>query len=180
MKKNEIKLIHLVAASTNGIIGSNDQIPWRAPDDLKRFKKLTLGHYCIVGRKTYDTIKHLKDRKFIVITRNPNQGDSKPYSGLTRVIDGVIFTSDLDSAIEMAKINAKVCKKDKVFIIGGGEIYKMTESRVDEVYLTRIHKEVELGDAFYKLPEGMKLDEIHHHTESNGLDTTYENYLRTH
>ena len=96
---------HIVAVSTNGVIGNGDDIPWHIPSDLKRFKEKTEGKCCIVGRKTYETIKHLKNRNFVVVTRTP-----------TTKTDNAVFVESIDAAVEYVKGKHSVC-----YIIGGAE-----------------------------------------------------------
>lgn len=143
MSKN-IDIVQIVARSKNNVIGNNGDLPWRLKEDLKFFKKNTMGHVCIVGRKTYDTIKHLTGRKFIVLTRN-----LEPGRGYIYVDDnGVIFTNDLDSAISSGKIATHTSGKSRLFIIGGGEIYRLTMPYANKLLVTEVNKDVE-GDATY-------------------------------
>lgn len=122
----------IVACSRNRVIGKNLQLPWRLPDDLKRFKELTLGHPVIMGRKTFESIgKPLPGRKNIVITRQKSFGP-----------DGVKTVSSLDEALEV------ISGVSEAFIIGGGEIYQMALSRADRIYLTWVDAEVD-GDAYF-------------------------------
>lgn len=132
------KFYHIVAVSTNGVIGDGDSIPWRIPTDLQYFKEKTSGKYCIVGRKTYDTIKHLKNRTFIVITRQ-NLDNT----------ENAVFVDSIAAAIKYANdLNVYDC-----FIIGGAEIYKQTFDVVSKLYVTYVEKSVD-GDAFYNIPIG--------------------------
>lgn len=130
----------VVAASENGAIGKDNQLLWRLPDDLKRFKKLTLGHPIIMGRKTYESIgKPLPSRPSIVITRAEELKST-----------GVLVAHSLDEALEIAR----TLDDEEAFIIGGGEIYKqaLEKNLVKRIYLTKVHAEVE-GDTFFKIPD---------------------------
>src|SRR5215203_4966701 len=101
----------VVAASTNNVIGKNGKMPWHLPNDLKHFKNITWAMPVIMGRKTFESMgKPLPGRKNIIITR---QNDYKP--------EGVIITASFNDAVAAAK---ETDAKD-VFVIGGGEIYKM-------------------------------------------------------
>lgn len=142
---NNIDIIHIVARSTNNIIGVDNDIPWKLPSDLKFFKENTLDHVCIVGRKTYDGIKHLKGREFIVLSR-----------GKERVENNVIFTNDIDRAICLASVKATINKQDKVFIIGGAEIYKKTFDHATKLLVTEVYMNVE-GNAEYIIPDNFVL-----------------------
>ncbi len=130
-------LSHIVAASENNVIGSNNSLPWNIPEDMKFFREKTKGHIVIMGRKTFESMgKPLPNRLNIVITRQ---------TGYT--IEGAKVVSSLSDAIHIAKEETPNWG-DEVFIIGGGEIYRESLPLVDLVYLTRIHAQVE-GDAKY-------------------------------
>lgn len=129
----------IVAAAENGVIGQNNQLLWRLPDDLKRFKQLTLGHPIIMGRKTYESIgKPLPGRTSIVITR------SSGYE-----VEGVSVVNSLEKAIDLAQQQGT----DQAFIIGGGEVYKEALAKifVDKIYLTRVQAIIE-GDTYFEIP----------------------------
>lgn len=122
----------IVAMSKNRVIGKDNKIPWHIVEDLKRFKKITMGHPIIMGRKTFESIgRPLPGRENIVITRNP---DFKA--------EGVTVVHSLDQALNGRSTN------EELFIIGGAEIYKSVLPQVDKLYITRIEKEFE-GDAFF-------------------------------
>ncbi len=128
----------IAAASENNAIGRDGQLPWHLSDDLKRFKRLTMGHPILMGRKTWDSIGHpLPGRTSIVISR---QTDFQ--SGF----DEVRIASNLDDALAHARglENAP----DNAFVIGGARIYEMCMPRVDRLLLTRVHAEVE-GDVWF-------------------------------
>ena len=130
MVKSELTII--AAASTNNVIGFNNKLIWNIPNDLKRFKELTLGHSVIMGRKTFESLPNpLPKRRNIIITKN------KDYSR-----DGIEVTSNIEDAIDL-------CKSDsQPFIIGGGEIYSQTIETVDKIELTRVFENYK-GDAFF-------------------------------
>ena len=122
----------IVAVSDNNVIGRDNRIPWRQSTDLKRLKKLTMGHHFLMGRKTYESLDApLPGRSIIVITHN---AEYRP--------DGVLTAPSLERAIEMARID------DEVFIGGGSQIFEQALHRADRMYLTRVHAEVE-GDTFF-------------------------------
>lgn len=123
----------IVAASDNDVIGRDNALPWHQPDDLKRFKALTMGKPMLMGRKTFDSIgKALPGRISLVLTR------SKDWHR-----DGVITVHSLEDAI------AHTAHADELTVIGGAEIYRLALPRAHRIYLTRVHAVVE-GDA--KLP----------------------------
>jgi len=129
----------IVAASTNNVIGKNNDLIWRLPVDTKFFKDKTLDHHIIMGRKNFESIPHkfrpLPNRENIIITRKENY-----------VAPNCIIKNNIKDALETANKN----KEEEVFIIGGGEIYKLAleENLVDRIYLTRIHH-IFNGDTFF-------------------------------
>ncbi|GHB71989.1 dihydrofolate reductase [Persicitalea jodogahamensis] len=135
-----MKISLIVAAAENGVIGKENQLLWRLPDDLKRFKQLTLGHPIIMGRKTYESIgKPLPGRTSIVITRSPS------YKA-----EGVLVVNSLELAIETARRQ----ESEEAFVIGGGEIYReaLGKNLAEKIYLTRVLANVD-GDTFFKIPD---------------------------
>jgi len=143
----------IVAVSENGVIGLNNQLIWRLPDDLKRFKKLTLGHPMIMGRKTFESIgKPLPGRQSIVITRDHEF-----------TFEGAIVVHSLEEAID----EAQKLDQDEGFIIGGGDIYRQAQTFCDKLYITEVHTHTE-GDTFFHI-ENCELwketDRIHHEND---------------
>lgn len=129
----------IVAIAQNGIIGkSSGQMLWHVKEEFQHFKNTTLGFPIIMGRKTFETLgKPLKGRLNIVVSRN------KTYK---TTYDDVIIKSSLEQAIEFCRS----LKQEKIFIIGGGEIYKQSIHIVDEMIITYMKFEAE-GDV--KFPE---------------------------
>ena len=124
----------IVAMSENNMIGAGGDLPWRLSADLRRFKKLTMGHHIVMGRKTYESIgRPLPGRTMVVISR---KSDYQAEFG--HVVHSV------NAALEFAR----TAGDDEVFVIGGGEIYRQALPLVDRVYLTRVHAEVE-GDTVF-------------------------------
>jgi dihydrofolate reductase len=126
----------VVAAAANGVIGRENRMPWHLPEDLAHFKRLTLGHPVVMGRKTYESIvetlgKPLPGRTNIVVTRQA--GFEAP---------GCVVSRSLDAALAAAR------ESEEVFVIGGAELYRLALERADRVYLTRIHAAFE-GDATF-------------------------------
>jgi dihydrofolate reductase len=122
----------VVAAAENGVIGRANTLPWRLPDDLKRFKALTMGKPIIMGRKTFESIgKPLPGRLNIVLT-----------TAADFARDGVIAVRSLREALAAAGDAAAVC------VIGGAAVYREALAIADEVQLTLVHAAIE-GDAFF-------------------------------
>ena len=161
-----IKFIQIVARSSNGIIGNGDDIPWRLPKDLAYFKEKTMNQVCIVGRTTYETIKFLKGRQFIVITSKP---DSLPVS--------VSSAKDIDTSIELAKLKASELGLNCVMIIGGSTIYRQTFRYADKLLVTEIEKPFD-GNAFYEIPSEFKLTKSSDIISDNGLNFLFTEYVK--
>jgi dihydrofolate reductase len=123
----------IVAVSDNGVIGRDDDLPWRLSADLVRFKRLTMGHHLIIGRRTFESIgRALPGRHMIVVTRNPSW-PAPP---------GVEVATSLDQALALAAADPEV------FVGGGAAIYQLALPRADRLYLTRVHATV-AGDTFF-------------------------------
>nr|AEI30186.1 dihydrofolate reductase [uncultured bacterium] len=131
--------ISLIAAvARNGVIGSDGQIPWRLPGELPRFKALTTGHVLVMGRKTFDSIgKPLPGRTTIVVTRN---ADWQPATGPH---PDVIVATSTDEALARA-----AAMGGKVFVAGGGEIYRETIGEADELLISWVDAAPD-GDATF-------------------------------
>jgi len=132
------------AVAQNRVIGSHNALPWYIPEDLKNFKKLTMGKTVLMGKNTYDSIinrlgKPLPGRKSVVISR---QMDLK-------LPEEVLLFHDVPSALEALK------DTDEVWVIGGGQIYSQLMDKADKLILTEVHKEVD-GDVLF--PEWKKED----------------------
>ncbi len=120
----------LVAMARNRTIGINNALPWRCPEDLRHFKALTMGHYIVMGRKTYDSIgKPLPGRTTVVVTRNRELK-----------IDDCIMAHSLQEAIAACPAG------EEIFIVGGAELYAQALPVADTLYITEILEDV-AGDA---------------------------------
>jgi dihydrofolate reductase len=129
----------IVAISENGVIGNEDALPWRLSEDLKRFKRLTMGHHILMGRKTFESIgRALPGRTSVIITRQPDYD----FAGVTD--NALVAAGSLEDAIQLSS------QDDEAFVIGGAEIYRQAFQHVDRLYLTRVHAEV-AGDT--RFPE---------------------------
>lgn len=122
----------IVAMAENRVIGRDNSLPWRLPNDLRHFRRITMGHPIILGRKNYESIgKPLPGRKNIVITRDRN------YSA-----PGCVVTHSVDDAIAAAG------NDPEIFVIGGAELYAQTFARAQRLYLTLVHAAVPGDVAF--------------------------------
>ena len=124
--------------SSNGVIGRNNELPWRLPGDLRYFKRITLGKPVLMGRKTWESIgRPLPGRANIVITRQAG------YAA-----QGAQVVKTIDEALELATAAAVDAGAEELMVIGGAEIYRLALPRASRLYVTEVHAEVE-GDAFF-------------------------------
>jgi dihydrofolate reductase len=155
----------IAAAAENNALGKDNDLLWHLPEDFKRFKQITSGHYIIMGRKTFESFpKPLPNRTHIIITRQ------KEY-----LADGCLVVHSLEEALEISPQN------EEVFIIGGAQIYKQALPFADKIDLTRVHIELD-ADAFF--PEfntsewNLVFSEKHFKDEKHQYDFTFETYLK--
>lgn len=142
-----MKLSLIAACDRNRAIGKGNSLPWSLPDDLKHFRATTSGKPVIMGRKTYESIgRPLPNRLNIVITRQAG----------FRAAEGVLVTGSLDEAIGAA---SNVPGVQEVFVIGGGEIYRLALPRADRLYLTLVDAAIE-ADAWFPSWEGQEFREV--------------------
>ena len=159
-------MITLIAAvAENNALGKDNQLLWHLPDDFKRFKSVTTGHYIIMGRKTFESFpKPLPNRTHVIISR---QNYKAP--------EGCIVVDSLTKAIE-------VCPKDEeTFVIGGGEIYNQSIEIADKLDITKVHHTFEADTFFPEIDMDIwKLSaaEFHPKDEKHQFDFTFETYLK--
>ena len=123
------KLALIAAIARNRVIGKDGKLPWHISEDLKRFKKLTTGHVILMGRRTFESMgRQLPNRRHVVIT--------------SRSIPSVETYRSIPEAL-----NA-LANEEKIFVIGGGQIYAELLDRADELFLTMVDEEVD-GDTFF-------------------------------
>ena len=134
------RIVLIAAMDRHRVIGKAGQLPWRLPDDLKRFKELTLGHPILMGRKTWESIgRPLPGRRNLVLSQRPA---FQP--------EGAEVVSNPEAAV------ACVGDARMLFVIGGGEIYRIFLPLADEMFITLVHTDVDGGDAFFpEIPPGM-------------------------
>lgn len=126
-----MRLAIVVAVARNGVIGAGNQLPWRLPDDLRRFKALTLGKPVLMGRRTYESIgRPLPERTNVVVSSS-----SAPIPGCTLVDSVSAALTQLASAPE-------------VMVIGGAQIYRQCLDLCSIIHMTRVHAEV-VGDVCF-------------------------------
>ena len=158
-----VTLSLIVAVDRQHGIGINNTLPWRLPEDLAFFKRITSGHAIIMGRKTFDAIgRPLPNRRNIVVTRN----DAWRHEGVERAVS-------LQQAIHVAG-------EGEVFIIGGAQIYREAITLADRLIVTEINAEFAC-DAFFPSidPAAWHTESREtHHSESNGWDYSFVMYQR--
>lgn len=155
----------IAAVAENNALGKDNKMLWHLPDDFKRFKQLTSGHYIIMGRKTFESLPGmLPNRTHVIITR---QQDYKA--------EGCITVNSLDEAIA-------ACPQDEeVFVIGGGEIYVQAIDKADKIELTRVHGISPEADAFFPDIDSAKwklVEKMYHpEDEKHKFEFSFETYL---
>lgn len=128
----------VVAVAENGVIGRDNALPWTLKSDLRQFRRLTMGHPVVMGRKTYESIgRPLDGRTNIVVTTNRDFAAS-----------GIVIAPTLDAAIEAARADALRRNVDAVMVIGGADIFRQIMPGADRVVLTRVHLRPE-GDTVF-------------------------------
>jgi dihydrofolate reductase len=161
--------IALVAAvARGGVIGRDGGVPWHLPEDLARFKSLTTGHAVVMGRKTWDSLperfRPLPGRRNIVVTRDPGWR-----------ADGAEPAGSLDDAL------ARTGEDERVFVIGGAQIYRQALPLADELLLTELDLEVG-GDTFFPEIDAGRFEETSRepHVADDGTRFAFVDYRRQH
>ncbi|MDG2090105.1 MAG: type 3 dihydrofolate reductase [Gammaproteobacteria bacterium] len=133
-----MKLALIVAMAKNHVIGINNNLPWHLSEDLKYFKRVTMGKPIIMGRKTFESIgRPLPGRTNIVITRNEN------YQA-----DEIKVVHSLKAAMELCNSIAVIDGSEEAMVIGGAELYTQALPLAEYLYLTEVHADVQ-GDAYF-------------------------------
>lgn len=162
---SKLKITLIVAATENNVIGKVNKMPWHLPNDLKYFKKNTLEHSVVMGRKTFESLgKPLPDRRNIILTR-----------------DMTAKSDDVDIANSFQEV-LNYCRDEReIFVIGGGEIFKQTLPFADKILLTRLHTTID-GDAYFpELPAHewiLESEDKHEKDEKHPFDYSFQVYVR--
>jgi len=156
----------IAAASENNALGKDNQLLWHLPEDFKRFKTLTSGHYIIMGRKTFESFpKPLPNRTHLIITRQPDY----------QAPEGCIVVSSLEKAMELCPAN------EEAFVIGGGEIYQQALDVVDKIDVTRVHTTLDADTFFPEIDTTqwkLVFEEFHPKDEKHEFDFTFLTYVK--
>jgi dihydrofolate reductase len=158
-----MKLSLICAMAENRVIGRNNRLPWHLSEDLKYFKRSTMGSCILMGRKTWESIgRALPGRTNIVISSNPE------YQA-----EGARVVHSLQQAIELAESIALIDGSEETFVIGGAGIYQAALPLADRFHLTRVHAAVD-GDTFladFDESEWQEIDrQDFQHSDSNPYD----------
>jgi dihydrofolate reductase len=146
----------IVARSRNHVIGRDNQMPWKISADLQFFKRITMGHPVIMGRKTWESIgRPLPGRRNIVVSRNV---DYKATGGE--------LVGSLDEALK------SLSEFERVFVIGGEQLFTQAFPKADRLYITEIDLDIEGGDTFFEVPNPSDWKEVERTPGSEG-DITF-------
>ncbi len=150
------------AMSDARVIGKDNGLPWRIPEDLKHFKNVTMGHAVISGRKTYDSVgKPLPGRRNIIVTRD---------ASLKR--EGAEVVTTLDAALDLAYQT-----DPEPVILGGSEIFAMTLPRATKMVVTFVHRDVE-GDARFPAIDWSEWREVWRRPAETETDVEFAEFVR--
>lgn len=155
----------IAAVAQNNALGKNNDLLWHLPNDFKRFKEITSGHYIIMGRKTFESFpKPLPNRTHIVISRQKNYAPN-----------GCIVVESIQKAISICP------KNENIFIIGGGEIYGQSINFADKLDITKVHESFDAEVFFPEIDLNIwKLvsDEFNKKDEKHKFDFSFQTYLK--
>lgn len=148
----------IAAVANNGVIGVNNTLPWHLPEDLKRFRALTMGHHIVMGRKTFESLgRLLPGRTTLIVSRNSD------YE-----VSGALVARSLKEAVSR-------CKGDEeVFVIGGAQLYREALPVAHRLYLTEIDADFEGDVHFPEIDHSLWLETAREsHTSDLGLRFSY-------
>lgn len=163
-----MKIVLVAAVARNGCIGRNGGLPFRLPEDQQHFRRTTIGHPVIMGRKTWDSLpprfRPLPERRNIVVSRNPDWQ-----------AEGAEPARSLHAAL------ARIEGEPIAFVIGGGELYREALPHADELVLTEIDRDID-GDTFFPAWDRSRFEmlnrEAHHAAPPNDFDFAFATYRR--
>ncbi|MDA8382116.1 MAG: dihydrofolate reductase [Betaproteobacteria bacterium] len=155
----------IAALARNRTIGANNALPWRLPEDLKRFKTLTLGHHILMGRRTFESIgRALPGRTTVIITRQPDYQAS-----------GCLTVHSLEEALQASRAD------EEIFFVGGAELYAQALPYASRLYLTEIQADI-TGDACFPAfdrSQWRETERTRHSEPAAGLTYDFVIYRRT-
>jgi dihydrofolate reductase len=154
----------IVAVAENGVIGRENALPWRLGSDLRRFRRLTMGHPLIMGRKTFEAIgRPLPGRDNIVVTRDPGRIPRLP---------SVLPARSLEEAISFGEACARARHVDEMFVIGGAALFEQVMPYARRLYITKVHASPP-GDVFWQPALGDGWREVEHSDRPAGPDDDF-------
>ena len=166
-----MKLVVVAAIAHGGVIGRDGSVPWRLPEDMARFREVTMGHPVVMGRRTWDSLpdrfRPLPGRRNVVVTRNP------AWSA-----DGAERAGSLAEALRLVE-GSEVEGSERVSVIGGCEVYEAALPLADELLLTEVALDVE-GDTFFPPFERSAFAEVsrEEHVADDGTAFAFVTYRR--
>lgn len=148
-------LVLVVARDENGVIGKAGDLPWRLRSDLQRFKAITIGKPCIMGRNTWESLplRPLPGRLNIVLTRDEGYAEA----GKTK---GALVVTSLDEAMEIAREQAMEDGVDEICVIGGQALFAAALPRAKRLYITEVETRVEGGDTWFPPFDAAAFEEV--------------------
>jgi len=161
-----LRVALVAAVARGGVIGRDSGIPWRLPEDMQRFRTLTMGHPVVMGRRTWESLpdqfRPLPGRGNVVVTRNSDWS-----------AQGADRAGSIEDALRLLE------GEDTVFVIGGGEIYAAALPSADELLLTEIDAEIE-GDTYFPDWDPDDFEEVarERHVSSDGVGYSFVTYER--
>lgn len=157
------KIVLVVAIGENGVIGRNGALPWRLKSELQHFKRVTLGHPVVMGRKTFQSLgRPLPQRTNIVLARQAG-----------RAAPGVVWAADLDEALALARADAVQRGVGAIMVIGGSDVFARTLPVADRVELTRVHASPE-GDVWFPDLDPAHWRETRREAHARGPDDEFD------
>ena len=162
-------LSFIVAAAENNAIGRHNALPWHLPEDLKFFKRTTMGKPVVMGRKTFESLgRALPGRLNIILTGNNHMAAP----------EGVLLYNHINEAIE----HLQNISTEEAFILGGGKVFESTLQLIDRIYLTRVHTTIPDADVFFPNIDHthwkLVWEEAHPADEKHAYAYTFQKYER--
>jgi dihydrofolate reductase len=161
-----VRISLIAAIARDGVIGRDNAIPWQLPEDARRFRKVTMGHAVVMGRRTWDSLpdrfRPLPGRRNVVVTRNAEWRS-----------EGAVRAGSLDEALRL------LAGEGQVFVIGGAELYAEALPLADELVVTEIDAEVE-GDVYFPTWDqtAFREESREEHMSDDGLAFAFVTYQR--
>ena len=157
-----MKLSLMAAVSQNGVIGSGLDIPWQVKGEQLLFKAITFNQWLLVGRKTFDSMGKLPNRKYVVVSRSEQSSNDHD----------VIYCNSIDTALnQLREVTGHA------IVSGGGQIYKALLPQVETVHLSTIHQHVDGDVTFPALPDNLQM--VFEQRFSSNVDYTYQIWQKT-